>query len=490
MIALLVVLPLFVSVLLMVLRPVRTREIALGTSGITMLVSVLLLIEFNNQVGDQFAVSWPWLPGLGINFSMAVDGISLLLVLLTTVLTPFIILSSFSQQRPAGFYALVLLMEAALIGVFVARDGFLFYVFWEIALIPIWFICLLWGEAGSSKVVLKFFIYTLAGSLLMLIALVYLYLQTPAPHSFDWQSLQAAGRTLPASTQSFLFWALFAAFAIKMPVFPFHTWQPETYRTAPAQGSMLLSAIMLKMGVYGVIRWLIPFVPEGVQQWGNTALVLSIIGIVYASLIALVQRDFKRLIAYSSIAHVGMISAGIFTISKTGLQGAVIQMVSHGLIVFALFYIAEIVYERSGKRLLSDLGGMRQSTPVLASVFLIIVLGSIGLPLTSGFVGEFLLITSLVNYQWLFGAVAALTIILGAVYMLRGFQHTMLGSVVDATSQAEDLTLREKLILIPVVTLILWIGIFPASLLRVSEAAAANLLQLVENSNSTSQFIR
>ena len=267
----------------------------------------------------------------------------------------------------------------------------------------------------------------------MLVGLVYLYYQTPGTHSFAIQALYEAGRSLPAAQQGLIFWAMFIAFAIKMPVFPFHTWQPDTYTVAPVQGTMLLSGIMLKMGIYGLIRWLIPVVPLGVQEWGFTAIVISVIGIIYASCIAIIQKDFKRLIAYSSIAHVGLIAAGALTLNPIGIQGAMIQMLSHGILVFALFYIIEIIFDRTQTRRLSNLGGIRNVAPVLATVFVIVMLGSVALPLTSGFVGEFLLINALFQYQATLGAIAGLTIILGAVYMLRTFQKSMSGEVNSTT---------------------------------------------------------
>ena len=312
----------------------------------------------------------------------------------------------------------------------------------------------------------------------MLVALIYLYFHTPDSHTFAIQSLYNAGHSLGESQQVFVFVALFLAFAIKMPVFPFHTWQPDTYTVAPVQGTMLLSAIMLKMGIYGVIRWLIPVVPVAVILWGPVALVLSVIGIVYASCIAIVQKDFKRLIAYSSIAHVGLISAGLFTLSVVGMQGAMIQMLSHGIVVFAMFYIVEIVFERTKTRDLSQLGGIRNVAPLLASVFAVVMLGSVALPLTSGFVGEFLLINSLVQYKLWLGVVAGLTIILGAVYMLRTFQKSMSGETNGVTALLTDLNYHERLVLYPVVILIIIIGIYPGPLLGISEAAVTNLLSL------------
>ncbi len=478
--AILILLPLIVSGSIVALKPSMAKFLAFATSFLLLVISVVLAFHFDKTVTEaQFAVNWPWITSLGINFSVGMDGISLLLVLLTTVLIPGIILSALNDEsKPTSFYSLILLMQSALIGVFTARDGFLFYLFWEVALIPVYFICLVWGGENRGKITLKFFIYTLTGSLFMLVALIYLYNQTPGTHTFAIQSLYDAGRALNGSQQAFVFVALFLAFAIKMPVFPFHTWQPDTYTVAPVQGTMLLSAIMLKMGIYGVIRWLIPVVPLAVKQWGPVALLLSVIGIVYASCIAIVQKDFKRLIAYSSIAHVGLISAGLFTLSVVGMQGAMIQMLSHGIVVFAMFYIVEIIFERTKTHDLSQMGGIRNVAPMLASVFIIVMLGSVALPLTSGFVGEFLLINSLVKYQLWIGAVAGLTIILGAVYMLRTFQKSMSGETNGLTALLPDLNYHERLVLYPVVILIIVIGIYPGPLLGISEVAVTNLLSL------------
>ena len=312
MLLLLILFPLVVAIATLFAKE-NARRVALLGALIEFGLSVVMLIQFNPNGGRQFMMDYWWIQNLGISFKIGVDGISMLLVLLTTFLTPIIILSSFSHQykNPSLFYSLILLMQMALVGVFVALDGFLFYVFWELALIPIYLICLIWGGRDRVRITLKFFIYTLLGSLFMLVALIYLYLQTPGSHSFDINALY--GLHLSDVEQRWIFWAFFAAFAIKMPLFPFHTWQPDTYTDSPTPGTMLLSGIMLKMGVYGLLRWLLPVVPQGVHDYGMLAITLSIIGIVYASCIALVQKDFKRLIAYSSIAHVGLMAAGIFT---------------------------------------------------------------------------------------------------------------------------------------------------------------------------------
>lgn len=484
---LLIIFPLLVALLLAVFRPAGAKKLAFAAGIIELAVSLYAACTFDKNGGIQFFFSTPWIASLGINFSVGMDGISLLLVLLTTVLVPFIILSSTEDNysKPSSFYALVLMMQAALVGVFTASDGFLFYVFWELALIPIYFICLLWGGENRAPITLKFFIYTLAGSLLMLVALVYLFFQTPGTHTFDINALYAAGRALPDVLQSMIFWALFIAFAIKMPVFPFHTWQPDTYTTAPAQGTMLLSGIMLKMGIYGLIRWLIPVVPVGVAEWGTTAVILSVIGIVYASCIALVQKDIKRLIAYSSIAHVGLIAAGVMTLSPIGMQGAVIQMLSHGIVVVGLFYLVEIISVRTKTLTISELGGIRNVAPVFSTVFVIIMLGSVALPLTSGFVGEFLLINSLVKYRLLFGAIAGVTMILGAVYMLRAFQRTVSGEVSERVKAFTDLTTTEKLVLYPIVILIVVIGIYPAPLLAISEPAVDGVLKIISDATAS-----
>lgn len=481
--AILIFWPLLATLLLFVIKSEQAKYWALTASLVELVVSILVALQFDASEKTQFVINHPWISSLGINFFAGIDGITLLLVLLTTLLTPLIILSSFKQhyENAPSFYGLVLFMEMALVGVFCALDGFLFYIFWEMALIPIYFICLRWGGVNRGPVTLKFFIYTLAGSLIMLIGLIYLYFQTPGDHSFAIQELYTAGQNLPAFDQGLIFWAMFIAFAVKMPVFPFHTWQPDTYHTAPTPGTMLLSGIMLKMGIYGVIRWLIPVVPDGVERWGSSALTLSVIGIVYASFLAIIQKDLKRLIAYSSIAHVGLIAAGIFTMNKIGLQGAMIQMVSHGIVIVGLFYIIDIIISRTATQEIANLGGIRSSAPNFTGVFMIIMLGSVALPLTSGFVGEFLLINAIFQYNFVSGTFAALTMILGAVYMLRSFQFTMLGESNATTAAFMDLDKHEKMVLYPIVVMIILIGIYPTPLLKISEVAVDDLLAIISN---------
>lgn len=441
-------------------------------------ITAYLYINFVPDASTQFLVNLEWIPQFGINFKAGVDGISMVLLMLTNLLIPIIVLSSFKQdiKNQSAFYSLIFFMQSGLLLVFTALDGFLFYVGWEAALIPIYFLCALWGGENRIKVNLKFFIYTIAGSLIMLLAIIYLHLQTPG-NSYDIQEFY--NLNLDKASQAWIFWAFFLAFAIKMPVFPFHTWQPDTYTEAPTAGTMLLSGIMLKMGIYGVIRWLIPIAPLGFHDWGNTALILSIIGVVYASIIAFTQNDIKRLIAYSSIAHVGLISAGVFAWNVQGLQGAMIQMLNHGINVVGMFFIADIIIRRMNTRDLNQLGGIAKPAPKLAIAFLIIVLGSVALPLTNGFIGEFLLLMGIYNYNIYYSVLAGLTIIFGAVYMLRMYQRAMFGATNELTAGFKDLDSTETTVLLILSLLIIGIGVYPQPILHISEAAITNLLEQV-----------
>jgi len=477
----LILFPLVAGLLLLFVKGENAKQIAFVASLIEFGIAVFAYTQVHYDPTQKSLIfKREWIHAIGVEFFVSMDGISMLMVLLTTLLVPFIILSSFGNkyENPSVFYALILIMQMALIGVFTAMDGFLFYIFWELALIPIWFICLLWGGDDRARITFKFFVYTLLGSLFMLVGLIYLYQHT-VNHSFNIVDLYASGRALSPSQQGLVFWAFFLAFAIKMPIFPFHTWQPDTYTTAPTAGTMLLSGIMLKMGTYGVIRWLLPMVPQGVHDWSQAAIVLSVIGIIYASCIAIVQKDFKRLIAYSSIAHVGLISAGIFTMTVQGIQGAVFQMISHGINVVGLFFVAEIILRRTNTRKIADLGGIRNVEPTFAVLFLIILLGSVALPLTNGFIGEFLLINGIYQYDAWIAAFAGLTVILGAVYMLRSYQNVMLGETNGVTASFAPLTFNEKAVLIPIVILIIALGVYPKPLMEIAEPAVQNILSVI-----------
>lgn len=482
---LLVVFPLVASLMLFLMKGKQVRNLALGLSIIPFALAIAAYMQFkHNPDSSNLLLNCTWIKSMNIHFALGLDGMGLLLVLLTTFLVPLIILSSFKTEYTNGhaFYGLILLMEMALIGVFMANDGFLFYVFWELALIPIYFICLLWGGEDRARINFKFFVYTLFGSLFMLIGLIYLYNHTytvAGTKSWAIADLYAAGQGLTEAQQSAVFWLIFIAFAIKMPIFPLHTWQPDTYVTAPTQGTMLLSGIMLKMGTFGLIKWLLPIVPLGLAKWGGTAITLSVIGIIYASCIAIVQKDYKRLIAYSSIAHVGLISAGILAANQQGVQGAVIQMLAHGVNVVGLFLIADILLRHTGTRDIDKLGGIRSMNGNFAVLFLIVLLGSVALPLTNGFVGEFLLINGVYQFSPVTAAFAGLTVILGAVYMLRSYQGIMLGERRDAAVAFGSLAGSDKAVLIIVCAVIIAFGVYPKPLNDLAEPAVKQILSVV-----------
>ncbi|KQC01417.1 NuoM family protein [Pedobacter sp. Hv1] len=475
----LIFLPLVGAIITAMMAKQNTAKLgALAFSLFSLGTTIGLLLRFTPDASTQFAVNYPWIQQLGINFHVGLDGISMVTVILTNVLMPLIILASFKHEykNANAFYALILFMQSGLLLVFTALDGFLFYIGWEAALIPVYFICAMWGGKDRIKVNMKFFVYTIAGSLFMLLGIIYLYLQNPA-NNFDINAFYALN--LDSYQQGWVFWAFFIAFAIKMPIFPFHTWQPDTYTEAPAAGTMLLSGIMLKMGIYGVIRWLLPIVPQGVHDWTMLAMVLSVIGIVYTSIIAFTQRNAKRLVAYSSIAHVGLIAAGIFTLSTQGLQGVMVQMLSHGINVVGLFFVLDIIFSRLQTNKIEELGGLAKVAPQLAITFLIIVLGTVALPGTNGFIGEFLLLFSVYSYNAWLGLIAGLTIIFGAVYMLRMYQKVMLGTTNDLTIGFTDIKGTEKVVLYTICVLIVVMGVYPKPVLHLSEAAVQHLLEQV-----------
>ncbi len=459
------------------------RRVAFGAALIELGAAIALAVGFNPAAGVQHVTDIAWIADAGVRFHIGVDGISLLLVLLTAFLVPIIVLAAWSHdfRNEKAFYALMLLMQTGLMGVFVSFDAFLFYFFWELALIPIYFLAGIWSTADDrAAVTFKFFLYTIVGSLFMLAGFVVVYIATPGAHSSDIQAMYAAGRALPPAAQSLVFWGIFLAFAVKMPVVPFHTWQPATYTAAPTPATMLLSGIMLKMGLYGVLRWLLPLVPTGVAQWGPWAIGLSVLGIVYGAIIAIRQADVKTLFAYSSLSHVGLIAAGlfvgVFTQSTIGPVGAMVQMLSHGVCVVGLFFAADWMMRRTGTRTIAELGGLARTAPVFATLFLVLVMGSVALPLTSGFVGEFLLLQSVFAYHPIYGAVAGLTIIFGAVYLLRMYQLTMLGETVDATNGVRDVTGLDLAVLVPLVVMVFWLGLYPKTFIDLAEPAVSALL--------------
>lgn len=477
----LIILPLVAAILVYFAGQRLAPTIAIASTLLEFAIALYAYFNFEVLAGWNYVLVKDWIPSLGISYNVGMDGISLILVILTSFLFPLILLSTLtsSVKDKPSFYALALVMQSALIGVFVAKDLFLFYIFWELALIPIYFICLMWGDENRKFVTFKFFIYTLLGSLIMLAAIIYLYSVAPEK-SFALENIYLT--KLTSQEQVWIFGGLFLAFGIKMPIFPFHTWQPETYTSAPMAGTMLLSGIMLKMGVYGVIRWILPVLPNALMEWGWLALLLSIIGIVYASIIAIKQSNFKTLIAYVSIAHVGLIGAGLFTNSVEGLQGVMVQMFAHGVNVIGILFVIQILFNRTGTLQINSMGGLRNQMPQLAVYFLILIMANIALPSTNGFVGEFLLFIGVFNYNPYLAALGGLTIILGAVYLLSTYQKVMLGEAKAEFNVVMDLSLLEKSILIPIVIAIFAFGLFPDIILDVTEPAINGILHAVNHS--------
>jgi NADH-quinone oxidoreductase subunit M len=473
--------PLIIGILLFFIKGESVKKIALSASLIEFSLGVYAFFNFDKTNAlAQFVFDIPWINSLNIHFHIGMDGISLLLILLTTFLVPLIILSANrnTYKNPSKLYALIMIMQFGLIGVFSAQDAFLFYIFWEVALIPIYFIALLWGGNERVRITFKFFIYTLAGSLLMLIGLIYVYLNTPLPHSFSLIRLYELN--LNSTTQNWLFWLFFIAFAIKMPVFPFHSWLADTYTDAPTPGTMMLSGIMSKMGVYGALRLLLPITPQAMLDWGPLAITLAVIGVIYASLLAMYQKEYKRLIAYASAAHIGLIAAGVFSLSSNGLTGAIVQMLAHGVSAFGLFYVIDLLKSRTETTEISKLGGIRLVAPNYAAAFLIILLASIALPLTSGFIGEFLLLVGIYEYNSGLAAFAGISTILGAVYMLKSYQTSILGDRTKFSDTFTDLVWQEKIILAPVISVIFVFGIYPKPFIEIAKPAVAQLLSIME----------
>ena len=453
------------------------RYVALAGGFAGFVVCNLLKAPFLSGGMQPLTHQHVWVTNPSIMYALSLDGLSFMLVALTTFLVPLIVFTTYNKpiENAKAFYSLILLMEFGLLGVFLASDGFLFYIFWELALIPIYFIALLWGEnkdaAFRHRAIFKFFVYTLAGSLLMLVAFIYLYQQAGG-----FTTAQLYALDLTNKEQSFIFWAFFAAFAIKIPVFPFNTWQPDTYNEAPTAGTMLLAGIMLKMGIYGIMRWLMPVVPQAVALWTPLVIVLSVIGVIYGSIIAIRQDNLKKLLAYSSFAHVGLITAGLFTLTREGFQGAAVQMFAHGFNVVALFFAAEIILQRTGTLSISQLGGIRNVAPKFAACFMIVVLASVALPTTNAFIGEFLLLYSTYEYNTYLAAIAGLTIILGAVYMLRMYQLVMLGEVKETTAGFTDLNWKELLVFVLVIIAIFEMGLFPKQMMSMIQPSLDVLL--------------
>ena len=437
--------------------------------------SIVLLNHFN--AGENISVINQWISQPNISFALLADGLSLAMVLLTVVLTSLIVFSSFGNEykNAKSFYALVLFMSFAMIGTFLASDGLLYYVFWELSLIPIYFIALLWGNGDAEDrktAVVKFFIYTLAGSLFMLVGFVYLYQKAGSLLLEDLYKLN-----LSQTEQLWIFLAFFLAYAIKIPLIPFHTWQAKVYQKAPTVGTMLLSGIMLKMGLYSVIRWQLPIAPLAAKQYMFIFIALGIAGVIYGSIVALRQKDLKKLLAYSSLAHVGLIAAGTYTLTLDGLRGAVLQMIAHGFVVVGLFFAAEIIFRRYETRVIAEMAGIRSQSPKFTSMFMILVLASVALPSTFNFVGEFTVLYSLSQINLWFALLGGTTIILGAYYMLKMFQRVMLGET--NTRIFADVTISEGTTMILIIAVLFFFGMYPKPITDLITPSLENTLTII-----------
>src|SRR5438094_340570 len=483
-----------VGALLLLFIP-RERENAHKIAGnvfgvLGFLVSLPLLRWFNlNWGGFAFEESAEWIPSIGAKYHLGIDGISLLLVLLTTLLGMIAILSSWSaiHQRTKEYYILLLLLQTGMIGVFVALDFLLVYVFWEVMLVPMYFLIGVWGSDRRLYAAIKFFLYTLAGSVVMLLAILALYFYAPIPaggtRTFDVPTLLAAAQHFSDPLKVWLFWGFFFAFAIKVPMFPFHTCLRDAHTEAPTAGSVILAGVLLKMGTYGFIRFSLPLLPADGAMRSNIikiVIVLSLIGIVYGALVCLMQKDMKRLIAYSSVSHLGFCTLGIFALTPNGLAGSVLQQINHGISTGALFLIVGVLYERRHTRMISEFGGLATPMPNFAAIYLIISLSSLGMPLLNGFIGEFTILQGAFQVSKAWAAWGSLGVVLGAAYLLWLYQRVMFGPVTQfANEDLPDLNLREYATLVPLVILAFWIGIYPKPFFALIEKPVENIVMQV-----------
>src|SRR5438128_365934 len=486
--------PAVAAAAILIAPPRWAKHLGFAASLIEFAISVPLWWTFVPSGGMQVVCDAPWIQvplfGTGapwsIRYSVGVDGISLFMVLLTTLLVPLSVLGSYSAiaTRERGYYALLLLLTSGMIGVFVALDLFLFYVMWELMLIPMYFIIGVWGGEGRLYAAIKFFIYTMLGSLLMLVAILTLVLlvgRRTGVYTFSYEQLLARLGDL-GPLAYWLFAAFFLAFAIKVPVFPFHTWLPDAHTEAPTAGSVILAGVLLKMGTYGFLRFALPLFPavalHPAIQTGIVA--LSLIGIVYGGLVAMVQPDFKKLIAYSSVAHLGFVMLGIWALTLQSVQGALLVMINHGISTGALFFLAGMLYERRHSRLIDAFGGIAKVVPLLAAALTIVSLSSIGLPATNGFVGEFLVLLGAFRTYPRAAIVAATGVIVAAMYLLPALQRVIYNPLDKPENEKlADLTPREIAVLVPLLACIVWIGVYPAPILRRMEPAAKQLIQSV-----------
>jgi NADH-quinone oxidoreductase subunit M len=463
----------------------------LAISLVEFFFSLPLWFNFNGHTAAmQFVERHPWLPSYGISYYVGIDGISLLLVMLTTFLTPICVLATWDdiQHRVKEFMVCLLFLMSGMIGVFVSLDLFLFYVFWEVMLIPMYLLIGVWGNpARRVYAAIKFFLFTMFGSLLMLVAILVLYFhygKTTGTYTFD--LLKMYGVPLPFNMQFWMFLAFGLAFAIKVPMFPFHTWLPDAHTEAPTVGSVILAAVLLKMGTYGFLRFNMPLFPQAAHYFVPLFSILAIIGIVYGALVSMMQKDLKRLIAFSSVSHLGFVMLGLFTFTMAGVQGGILQMINHGLSTGALFLIVGIIYERRHTRMIADFGGLSTPMPIYATIFMIVALSSIGLPGLNGFVGEFLILLGTWKVHKLYAIVAASGVIFAACYMLWMFQRVMFGKVTNEKNKdLKDLSWREIAIFAPLILFIVWIGVYPNTFLNKTKASTENFIAMMQKAKST-----
>lgn len=489
----LILIPLIGSFLILFIKKEQAnliRYAALFISTIAFLLSLLIYFQFDSANSDfQFINKIEWIKGLNIHYHIGVDGMSLLLVLLTTFLTPLTLISSWSsiESKVKEFTFFFLMLEVGMLGVFISLDLFLFYIFWEAMLIPMYFIIGIWGGKERVYAAVKFFIYTMFGSLLMLVAIVWLAVYAIGPLGYfttNLVELYKVAPQIPMNIQIWMFLAFAFSFAIKVPLFPLHTWLPDAHVQAPTAGSVILAGVLLKMGTYGLLRFNLPLFPDASILAAPYISVLAVIGIIYGALVSMVQTDIKKLIAYSSVSHLGFVVLGIFAMTQESIQGAVIQMVNHGLSTGALFLLVGIIYERTHTREISDYGGIAKLVPVFSFAFMFASLSSIGLPGLNGFVGEFLILLgsfqSPILNSWWYTVFAASGVIFAAVYLLWMYQRVFFGEVKNPKLDGlKDMNGREIFVLTPIFIFIVWIGIYPGTFLKVSDKSSAKVVKQI-----------
>lgn len=476
--------PLIAGLVAFIIRKEKAVKIwAVVASLITLGICVVSLFYMD---GTKYLhlnnVSYIWLNSIGSSLAFGLDGMSRMLTLLTALGFSLIFIATLktTYKNANLFYGLMLLTQCGLMGVFTALDVLVFYFFWELAVIPVYFLCSRWGGPKRIAATFKFFVYTFAGSLIMLVGIMYVYMLTGptagSDHSFSMNAFYAAAGAISAGGHDWVFWLFFLAFAIKMPVFPLHTWQPETYEQAPTATTMVLSGIMVKMGLFAVIRWVLPVFPDAVTKFDNMVIGLSVVGMIYASLIAIKQDDLKRFVAYSSIAHIGLMCAAIFTKSEIGLQGVMIQMFSHGINIIGMWIIVDIIEKQTGTRKISELGGIAHKAPALTIFLVVIALANIALPLTNAFVGEFMMFTGLFKFNMIYTAVALVSIILAAVYTLNMVQKVFYGETNSITEKMGDISFNQKMVLAVLVLGIFLFGVYPQPLFDLTKDTVAAIL--------------